>query len=435
MSWGQPEAGEVAASVLSSVVVSADEFAQEAALDYWDMSAAAHREVVALLRGALAATPAADDGGAAGLAALDAVLAAPARPDLIAVLAGLIGPGVAMACAEQPAGGPAAGEWRALAGQAVRADVTTRLYMHTGTGYRASVPEVTAAVLSRPDGDAAPGPGPVPVQDPGTAPAAVIVIPFRDRSDGQGRLRNLLACLRALGDQSVPRPRYRTVVVELDAEPRHEKVIGDRADQYLFLSCPGHFNKAWGVNAGVVQAGNNSPVICILDADVLVDRDFLARNLARFGTRGHQAHWPFRDPLCLDPPSANAAVTQRCIEGKPDVDPELVRGVHLRQPPGHCVWLRDGLFRRIGGMDERFEGWGGEDLDFVYRLNVVGPLDRYDDRLLHLYHPRPQITKDGERFYAGRQLLTWRPAGPIGQPDGPCGSVGDDLAGIIRGAS
>ncbi len=307
--------------------------------------------------------------------------------------------------------------------------------MHTGTGYRARVPEVTAADLSRlasDPGPAAPGPA---APGSGAEPAVVIVIPFRDRTPGQGRLRNLLACLRALGDQSLPRARYRTVVVELDAEPRHARLIGERADACLFLSCPGHFNKAWGVNAGVVQAGDSSGVICILDADVLVDRDFLARNLSRFGIRGHQAHWPFRDPLCLDPPSANAAVTQRCVEGKPDVDPELVRGVHLRQPPGHCVWLRDGLFRRIGGMDERFEGWGGEDLDFVYRLNVVGPLDRFDDRLLHLYHPRPQITRDGERFYAGRQLLTWRPAGPIGQPAGPCGSVGDDLAGIIRGAS
>jgi hypothetical protein len=430
MSWGEPEPGEVAASVLSSTVVSADEFAQEAALDYWDMSAAAHREVVALLRAALAATPAADGGGADGLAALDAVLAAPARPDLIAALAALVGPGIALARAERPAGGPAAGEWRALAAQAVRADVTTRLYMHTGTGYRARVPEVTAADLSRLASD----PGPA-ASGSGAEPEAVIVIPFRDRTPGRGRLRNLLACLRALGDQSLPRSRYRIVVVELDAEPRHARLIGERADACLFLSCPGHFNKAWGVNAGVVQAGDGSGVICILDADVLVDRDFLARNLSRFGIRGHQAHWPFRDPLCLDPPSANAAVSQRCVEGKPDVDPELVRGVHLRQPPGHCVWLRDGLFRRIGGMDERFEGWGGEDLDFVYRLNVVGPLDRFDDRLLHLYHPRPQITRDGERFYAGRQLLTWRPAGPIGQPEGPCGSVGDDLAGIIRGAS
>jgi hypothetical protein len=85
-------------------------------------------------------------------------------------------------------------------------------------------------------------------------------------------------------------------------------------------------------------------------------------------------------------------------------------------------------------MDERFEGWGGEDLDFVFRLDIAGPVDRYDDLLVHMFHPRPQITEDGRRFYAGRQLLTWRPAGPIGQLDAPGKSIDDDLAGQIEHA-
>lgn len=416
MSWWGPEPAQVTESVISSVVITADEFAQEAALDYWDMSAAGHREVVALLRAALAGDAPGD-----GVPALEAVLREPGRPDLIRRLTALTAPGIIRGCARDGARGAAgAGRWRAVADQAVATDATTRLYMHTGARHTSDVPEVTSDDLPAPAGGLGPDQAPV-----------VVVIPFRDTSAGRGRLRNLLACLAALGDQSLPRSRYRVAVVEADAEPRHAGAVRGRADQYLFLPCPGHFNKAWAVNAGVVQAGAGSEVVCILDADVLVDRDFLSRNLRRFTIRGHQAHWPYRDPLCLDRASANSAVTQRCIEGRPEVDLDLVRGVYLRQPPGHCVWLRAGLFQRIGGMDERFEGWGGEDLDFVYRLNVVGPLDRFGDLLLHMYHPRPQITRDGERFYAGRQLLTWRPAGPIGRLDAPGASVGDDLAGLI----
>jgi hypothetical protein len=38
-------------------------------------------------------------------------------------------------------------------------------------------------------------------------------------------------------------------------------------------------------------------------------------------------------------------------------------------------------------MDERYRGWGGEDYDFIHRLDRSVPLDSYDDWLVHLYHP------------------------------------------------
>lgn len=84
-------------------------------------------------------------------------------------------------------------------------------------------------------------------------------------------------------------------------------------------------------------------------------------------------------------------------------------------------------------MDERFEGWGAEDLDFAFRLDIVGAVDRYPDTLLHMHHPRPVVKReDGTRFYAGRRLLDWRPVTPIGQLTGPATSAATDVAGIIE---
>jgi hypothetical protein len=57
------------------------------------------------------------------------------------------------------------------------------------------------------------------------------VVPFRDRGPGL-RLRNLLACLLALRDQSVPRSSYQVVVVETDDEPRLRDSIEPRTDHY-----------------------------------------------------------------------------------------------------------------------------------------------------------------------------------------------------------
>jgi hypothetical protein len=44
----------------------------------------------------------------------------------------------------------------------------------------------------------------------------------------------------------------------------------------------------------------------------------------------------------------------------------------------------------VNGFDERFEGWGGEDAEFVIRLQNAGLVKRrlrFSAVLYHLYHP------------------------------------------------
>jgi hypothetical protein len=404
----RPAAPDIADCIVNSVLLCADEFAQSAALDYWEMSAAAHQAVLDSLRVIADGTPAGST--------LAAACADPANPHAVRALR--------QACVEQltryDAGGHANG-WDAVASRALAADQVSRLWLDTGADHDRAAAPVGAADI----------PSPPPPAGRDDAYVAVI-IPFRDRSQDMGRLRNLLACLYALGDQSLGRQAYRVITVEADTEPRWGGLLRDRSDAYVFVPCPGHFNKAWAVNAGVAQAAGDCDILCVLDADMLVDRHFLRRNARRFARPGAQAHWPFVDPLCLDEAATSTAISQRCLRGMSRPAANQMRGVRLRRPPGHCVWLRSPLFRRLGGFDERFEGWGGEDLDFIFRLDVIAAVDRYPDTLLHMYHPRPQIKQDGERFYAGRQLLTWQPATPIGQLTGPASSVLADVARLIE---
>jgi GT2 family glycosyltransferase len=245
-----------------------------------------------------------------------------------------------------------------------------------------------------------------------------VVIPFRDRDTGGQRVRNLLACLLALRDQSVPRDAYRVVVVESDDTPRWRDRIARYTDHYLFAANPGSFNKSWTVNAGVVNAPGPVELICILDADVLADRDFIARNVERFRRPGTMGHLTYRDMLCLDVDSTAWAIRERVQRRAADADAEHLRGFVLRRPPGCCVWVRSTAFHRIGGMDERFEAWGGEDNDFVYRLDITSALDSYDDRLLHLNHPSSALLRDdGELVNAHIPALSWKPDSPIGRLD------------------
>ncbi|MDN0201119.1 galactosyltransferase-related protein [Streptomyces sp. S.PNR 29] len=259
-----------------------------------------------------------------------------------------------------------------------------------------------------------------PVAEPsGTSDAEVlVVIPFRDRNTGNTRLRNLLACLLCLADQSWPRQDYQVVVVESDEKPRFRHIIEPHVDHYLFAPKAGTFNKSWAVNVGVVNTPGDPEAICILDADVLADRDFIARNVARFQRPGTSGHLTYRNMLSLSEAATSHAIRRRLLDRAAQADPDELRGFYLRRPPGCCVWVRASAFHRIGGMDERYEGWGGEDNDFAYRMDFHCAFDAYDDWLLHMAHPAASVLReDGEQVNSHIPGLSWRPGQPIGRMD------------------
>jgi glycosyltransferase involved in cell wall biosynthesis len=248
-------------------------------------------------------------------------------------------------------------------------------------------------------------------------PEVLVVVPFRDRGTGE-RLRNLLACLLALRDQSFPRERYRVTVVESDDVPRWRGAISPRADHYLFAAKPGAFNKSWAVNAGVVNSPGGAEAICILDADVLVDREFIARNVARFFRPGTGGHLTYRNMFCLTAAASSSAIRERIFQRAADTNVDRLRGFLLRRPPGCCLWVRSSAFYRIYGMDERYEGWGGEDNDFAYRLDFGAPFDHYDDWLFHMDHPPSSVLQEnGDLINAHIPAMSWRPEDPIGRLD------------------
>ena len=96
------------------------------------------------------------------------------------------------------------------------------------------------------------------------------------------RLVNAKVCLQALNVQTLPRWRYRIVVVEQDETPRLENELAPFADKYVFAYNPGPYNRGWAFNIGAVKAGASDSVLCLIDADLLVARDFLERGLQQF---------------------------------------------------------------------------------------------------------------------------------------------------------
>lgn len=292
-----------------------------------------------------------------------------------------------------------------------RAECNSRLGHILAKGYDRDAVPVSVDEMAAFD----PGPG-LPA---GAQPEVLVVIPFQSHVEGGGdRLRNLLACLRALRDQSFPRDQYQVTVVESDDRPRWREKITPFADNYIFARKDGVFNKSWAMNVGVVHSPGPTEVICHMDADVLADREFLARNVDRMRGPGTMGHLPYRDMVAMDYPSTWRAIRERLHGGAASADLNRIRAFTLRRGPGLCFFARAELYHRVGGMDERFQGWGGEDIEFNYRFGFDAAYDAYEEPLLHMRHPSySELRDDGQLINAHIVPGSWRPDRPIGQLD------------------
>lgn len=139
--------------------------------------------------------------------------------------------------------------------------------------------------------------------------------------------------------------------------------------------------------ANALAGAAGAQVLVLADADsFLADPDDLRRavDLVRAGAPWvvpHARVYRLRD-----------VETER-LEANPDARPRLgwtVRPVYAGLAGGGITVVSREAFDTVGGIDRRFRGWGGEDLSFGYALDtLVGPAERLEGRLVHLWHPHP----------------------------------------------
>lgn len=235
----------------------------------------------------------------------------------------------------------------------------------------------------------------------GTAPppalddvAMTFVVPFRASSEG--RTRNLTIALRALRDATADAPDVEVTVVEQDTDTRLAGIPRRLYDTHVLLADEGPYNKSWGVNAGVARSAHDR--ICVLDADVLVDRHVVAAMHA--GLVDADVFFPHRTLTWLD--EVSTARTVAAVTGANDayrIDGSAGRGLSLTTMVGGCLAVRRDFYLEVGGHDERFTGWGGEDIAFYELAAAHGRIGRGALDMAHLHHARPPVTHaDGTMF-------------------------------------
>jgi len=219
--------------------------------------------------------------------------------------------------------------------------------------------------------------------------AITFIVPFR--ASTEDRTRNLEIALRALRDASAGRPDVEVTLVEQDAGTRLTGIPRTLYDSHILLADSGPYNKSWSVNAGVRRSAHER--ICVLDADLLVDRHVVAAMLR--GLDDADMFVPYRRVTWMDEVSTTrtiAAVTE--ASGSYRIDGSAARGLSIDGLFGGCFAVRRDFYLEIGGHDERYTGWGGEDNAFHELAAAHGRTGRGEQVMAHLNHSRPPATRD-----------------------------------------
>lgn len=167
------------------------------------------------------------------------------------------------------------------------------------------------------------------------------------------------------------------------------------------------FNKSRMMNDGVRLCGLDSVVI-LADADCFVC-DWSLKRAIEIAADGDQLVVP-HSSVCR----MTRAQSRRVMKWVPSdrISGKLYRDQRRPACPGGLWVVRADLFQTYR-MDERFEGWGGEDTEFLRRI----PHRRIGGPLFHLWHTKaPKVyLRRNRKLLAGRNLGRIRYRGVIAQ--------------------
>lgn len=217
-------------------------------------------------------------------------------------------------------------------------------------------------------------------RDTGGDPAISFIIGHR----GAGRVPHLLATLSSIAGQTAHAP-VECVVVEQDEAPHLAGVLPAWVGHVHQRSAKGQpYSRSWAFNAGARVA--RAPLLVFHDNDMLLPADYAGEAL-RIAAAGWEVQNLKRFIFYMP-----AQETQAICAGGRDpagLTPELV--VQNLEGGGSVVITRS-AFESIGGFNEAFVGWGGEDVEFWERAATRKSWAYAHLPLVHLWHP-PQPGK------------------------------------------
>lgn len=214
-------------------------------------------------------------------------------------------------------------------------------------------------------------------------PLVSFIIPHR----GKERLPLLRAVICSiLAQKRVP---VECIVVEQNATQEvHDLPPGVKYIHLPHPEDPDGWHKAWAFNKGV--QGATADIFVYHDGDILVPVDYASEIVRKIRLDNYEVVHLHRFLFCLDEMSTANITSTRLIAL--DRGPERIR----QNWKGGTLAITRRAYWQIGGFDERFVGWSGEDREFFDRCLALKGYRYGYLPFVHLWHPA-QPTKHGDK--------------------------------------
>jgi len=239
-----------------------------------------------------------------------------------------------------------------------------------------------------------------PAPAPGSGPPEIsVLIGHR----GSERLPLLLGTLESLAAQQGV--RLECLVIEQDTTPRIQAALPAWV-RHIHAPLPdpqAPYNRSHTFNVGAREA--RSPVLLLHDNDMLVPTGYARRILQRIGT-GYAVVNPKRFIFYLNPEHSQAVLAH----GAP-YDEQPAEYIVQNLEAGGSMAITAEAYHRLGGMDESFRGWGGEDNEFWDRCLTLPTWIWGYEPIVHLWHRSQPLKAAGHNPNLERaRTLMARPA-------------------------
>jgi N-terminal domain of galactosyltransferase len=188
------------------------------------------------------------------------------------------------------------------------------------------------------------------------------------------------------------------IVVEQDVAPTLGDLPSFPSLRRLFAYNPGPFNKSWGFNVGV-RASIGS-LLAFGDVDVLCRALPSAVAAARSGVPVVRA---FSKAIDLDEAHSDMLRADLSCLGDPSFGiaaPDRIQSAEIPPLCGGLVLFQRQFLALLGGWDERFLGWGGEDnaMDIKVKRAGLRGVILAESPGFHLAHHKVGVTAAADPY-------------------------------------
>lgn len=214
---------------------------------------------------------------------------------------------------------------------------------------------------------------------------------------GLDRLPQLVRTIQSVFAQSIA---SECIVVDQSPEPLFRRLPAGIVYRHLAKDgVPSGWHKSWAYNVGARVA--TSPILVFQDGDVCPPTEYAAELSHVIGKDGYGVASLQRLLFYLD------ALDTRELDRTGSIRSGLTPTMAFQNWKGGTIAIGREAFEAIGGFDEGFVDWGGEDDEFYDRCAAMGHCRSGFLPFVHLWHP-PQPDRKSSSNPNIADVMPWR---------------------------